>query len=725
MLIGVMGAVSSAGGVGAAELTPVVLQLKWRHQFQFAGYYAAIEQGYYREAGLDVSLREAMPGHDPVNAVLSGEAEFGVGTSELILLRAEGKPVVVLANIFQHSPLVLLVRDDGSAPDLQSLHDQPLMIEPQSAELFAYFRNEGIDPSKLNIVHHSFSVEDLIARRVAGMSGYSTDEPFSLRERGVYYQQFTPRAGGIDFYGDNLFTTEKQIAHHPQRVRAFREASLRGWDYALAHPKEMVDLIQRKYRGDKSREHLEFEAERTEQLMHPGLIEVGHMNPGRWRHMAETYAEFGMIPRDFDVATMLYSVAPGPDLRPWYWALGVAGGLLLGLVGWFLPMMRLNRRLRHSEKQYRELAENAPFPVVITVAETSEILFVNEGAADLFRQSRREMIGQCAADHYRSPVARMQILRQLNATGRVHNEEVEFNRADGTGVWTLFSAGWTDFGGHHAIIVSLSDITSRRAMEAELRAAKETAEQANATRSRYLAVMSHEIRTPLNGILGLTQLMIEDAANLDDDQRESLGMIKTATDSQLHLVNELLEWSQLEAQAVHMDLTPMVLREFLGSLTGLFRPVAESKGVELELSFAADTPELVYADGQRLRQILSNLISNAVKFTARGTVSLEVDPVEATPTEAPADARKRRLAFTVRDTGPGIDATTQAKLFAPFVQADASVARRFGGSGLGLSISAELARLMNGGITLESEVGRGSVFRLEIEVGLAADDGQA
>lgn len=721
-LIGV--AVVSAGWLGAAELTPVVLQLKWRHQFQFAGYYAALDQGYYREAGLEVELREARPGEDPVEVVLSGRAEFGVGTSELLLLRARGERVVVLANIFQHSPLVLLARDDGSAPDLQSLHDQPLMIEPQSAEIFAYFRNEGIDPAKLHVVHHTLSPEDLIQGKVAAMTGYLSDEPFVLQERGFAFLQFTPRAGGIDFYGDNLFTTEAQIAARPELVRAFRAASLRGWEYALAHPDEIIDLIVRRYRGDKSRAHLAFEAERTAQLMHPGLIEVGHMNPGRWQHMADTYAEFGMLPADLDVGAMLFDVDPAPDLRPWYWALGGAAALLVGLVGWFLPLARLNRRLRRSEKQYRELAENAPFPVVISVADTGEILFANEGAADLFRRTREQLVGRSAGECYRSPVARMEIIRQLHATGRVQNAEVEFSRHDGTSVWVLLSAGWTEFGGHQAIVVSLSDITARRAMEAELRAARDAAESANATRSRYLAVMSHEIRTPLNGILGLTRLMLDESPNLDEDARESLSMVHTASESQLRLVNELIEWSQLEARAVRMELMPIVLREFLVPLAGLFRPVAEAKDVVLELTMADDLPELVLTDSQRLRQVLSNLLANAVKFTEVGAVRFHVEPV-ARAEGAESVAGRVRLAFVVRDTGPGIDAATQRKLFAPFVQADASVARRYGGSGLGLSISAELARLMGGGITLESEVGVGSTFRLEIEAGLAGGANEA
>ena len=186
--------------------------LKWRHQFQFAGYYAAIEQGYYRDAGLAVTLREASTAHDPTEEVIEGRAEFGVGNSDLLLFRQKGYPVVVLADIFQHSPLVLVARTASGATDLQALHDKRLMMVPsESAELFAYFKYEGVDPSKLHVQPQTFNIEDFISGKVDAMSAYSTDEPFLLRQRGVPFYSFVPRAGGIDFYGDCLFTTETQI----------------------------------------------------------------------------------------------------------------------------------------------------------------------------------------------------------------------------------------------------------------------------------------------------------------------------------------------------------------------------------------------------------------------------------------------------------------------------------------------------------------------------------
>lgn len=688
-------------------LEGVTLQLKWRHQFQFAGYYAAIAQGYYREAGLDVRLVEAEPGKDPVEVVLRGEAEFGVGTSELVLLRAKGEPVVVLAAIFQHSPLVLIAKGAGADTDLQGLHDRPMMIEPQSAELFAYFKNEGIDPNRLKVVPHTFSVDDLLEGKVGAMTGYSTDEPFLLQQAGLVYSVFSPRAGGIDFYGDNLFTTEELVRRRPAMVKAFREASLRGWDYALAHPEEIIALIMDEYRSVKTLKHLRFEAERTAQLMHPGLIQVGHMNPGRWRHMADTYAEFGMLESGFPVGSLLYDPDPKMDPRVWYWALGVSAAVAVAALGWVAPLVRLNRRLRRGEREYRQLAENAPFPVMISDKASGRLMFVNRLAADLLGGKPEEFFSRRAVEIYAEPVDRAEMLCDLEEGRKAAPREVKLRARDGRELWTLFSAAQVIFDGREGIVVAFHDITARRAMQEELRDAKEAAESANTMRSRYLAVMSHEIRTPMSGIHGLTDMMLSEKEGLTAEQRENLVMMREAAQSLMCLVSEMLDWSQLEAGAMLLDEAPVMPADFLRQVTGLFRPATEARGVEMKVEVATGVPALVFTDPLRLRQILSNLLSNAVKFTKRGTVRVGLSGVRI-------DEGRWRLRFAVSDTGPGIAPEVQAKLFAPYVQADAAVAREFGGSGLGLSISRSLARLMGGDITLQSSPGRGSTFILEI-----------
>jgi len=224
-------------------LEKVSLQLKWTHEFQFAGYYAAKEKGFYKQAGLDVDIREATPALDVNNEVLLGRANYGVGTSSLILERKAGKPLVILAVIFQHSPQIILVRNGSTAQSVHDLKAKRLMLEPQSEELIAYLKAEGISLNSITLQNHSFDVQDLIDGLTDAMSAYSFSEPYYLDQAKFDYQAFTPRSDGIDFYGDNLFTSEAEINQHPERVKAFRDASLRGWDYAITHQDEIIDLI--------------------------------------------------------------------------------------------------------------------------------------------------------------------------------------------------------------------------------------------------------------------------------------------------------------------------------------------------------------------------------------------------------------------------------------------------------------------------------------------------
>lgn len=242
-----LGMAALAASPGSAAGTPVTLQLKWYHNFQFAGYYAAEAQGYYRAAGLDVRIKEGAPAIQSVEEVLSGRAQFGVTDASLLLARANGKPVVALGAVFQHSPEVLLVRLHKLGPDLDGLAGKRVMVGDADADVLAFLRKKELPPQRLVIVPHSFKVQDLIEGRVDAMSAYSIDQPYFLDRVGFPYQMFSPRSAGIDFYGDTLFTDDKELRAHPETVKAFRAASMHGWQYAMAHQEELVDLILDRY----------------------------------------------------------------------------------------------------------------------------------------------------------------------------------------------------------------------------------------------------------------------------------------------------------------------------------------------------------------------------------------------------------------------------------------------------------------------------------------------
>src|ERR1700737_663594 len=231
----------------AAGLDSASLQLKWKHQFQFAGYYAALEQGFYRDAGLDVSIREGGPEMDVAEMVATGKADFGVCSASVLRDWAKGRRLVVLAAIFQRSAAVILVARRADIRSVSDLRGRTLMDTPGSDEIAAMLKHEGVDYAALPRTDHRGDPRDLLAGRADAMVAYSTNEPFVLEQLGAAYRPFSPGAYGVDFYGDNLCASEAEVKAHPERVAAFRAASLKGWAYALAHKEAPVDLLLKTY----------------------------------------------------------------------------------------------------------------------------------------------------------------------------------------------------------------------------------------------------------------------------------------------------------------------------------------------------------------------------------------------------------------------------------------------------------------------------------------------
>jgi len=393
-----------------------------------------------------------------------------------------------------------------------------------------------------------------------------------------------------------------------------------------------------------------------------------------------------------------------------------ANGKLAGFRGYLRNITERKRAeevLRQSEEKYRSLVSNIP-DVVWTLDANLQFAFISPNIERTSGFSLEE-IGQHGANlfldciHPEDVGMVREALQALMTRGEPYDVECRARRKDGEWIWVHDRAVATyEKGGVRYADGLLSDITERKRAERDSQEAKKAAEAANRAKSEFLANISHEIRTPMNGILGMTELALD--TDLTPEQREYLGMVKASANSLLTVIDDILDFSKIEAGKLDVESIDFGLRHELDQTVKTLAVRAGQKGLELRWDVRPEVPEALLGDPGRLRQILVNLVGNAIKFTPRGSVTVDVE----LESEVSDDIRLR---FSVADTGIGIAPERREAIFHPFAQADNSTTRRFGGTGLGLTIAQKLAELMGGRIEVESEPGRGSTFRCTLSFG--------
>ena len=478
-----------------APLETIDLQLRWLPQFQFAGYYAAVENGYYREEGLDVRIHPGAPDRQPVAEVLTGRAQYAEGNSEVLLARLQGQPLVALAAIFQHSPSVLLALRQSGIASAHDLVGKKVMFmgSKNDPDFLTMLLNEGISPDQLTVLPSSFNFEDLVTGKVDAFNSYLTNEPFLLKQRNIEYTVINPRNYRVDFYSDILFTTEAEVREHPRRVEAMRRATLKGWRYAMDHPDEVISLLIDKYQVKKSRQHLKFEAETMHGLILPDLIEIGHMNPERWRHMAETFARTGVSGDGASLDGFIYEDPRHKRLPGWVVPVMIAAALLLVLITLVAAyFVRINRRLaaaertlvadiaerqqmeaalRESDQRHRTLIEWSPEP--IGVHRGGKLVYANPATVRMLgAESVEDLIGKpildfVHPDFHQVVLERAKVAADTKLATPIIQEQ--FLKLDGSVIDVEVQSIAIDYDGEPAIQVAMRDVTERKAAADEIR----------------------------------------------------------------------------------------------------------------------------------------------------------------------------------------------------------------------------------------------------------------
>jgi len=463
ILLGFYTQVSAAG----PELTPVSLQLKWSHQFQFAGYYAAKKLGYYKEEGLDVELHDFFHTDTVVNKVVSGKADFGIGDSTILAEFVNGQPIVALSAIAQENPLALFVKKSSRITKPSGLIGKKVMFDKAGmggAAIQAMLSKQNIGPSKYTHIEHSYNYKGLIDGTVDAISGYLSDSTYFYKSHNLPINIIKPQSYGVDFYGDILFTSQKMLKQDPETVKKFRRASLKGWEYAVSHSDEVINLILSKYNKTLTKDELNFEAQEIIKLMGYPVIEIGHMHQQRWAHIADIFLKQGMIKQEVDFERFIYQ----PTEKSYLYLVGPLLFLITFLLLWVLrnyinhkglskKLTQLNLAFGTTRQGWFDI--NMKTGVISVSHEYAHMLGYEPEKFKPTIQSWQKSI------HPDDRERALNAFQTFKATSGVHETEYRRHNSNGSWLW-LHSVGqvfeWDKKGNPSRIIGVQTDITERK-----------------------------------------------------------------------------------------------------------------------------------------------------------------------------------------------------------------------------------------------------------------------
>lgn len=723
----------------------VSIQLKWRHQFQFAGYYAALHKGFYAEEGLDVTILEGGPDRPSIQTVLDQKADFGVSDSDVMLHRLQGARLVVCATIFQHSPYVILSRRDRNIRYLSDLVGAKMMLADDQGEtqFNAMLIREGIDPSELQVLEHSWDINDLIEGRTDAISAYAMVEPITMRKMGIEPSFLRAIDYGIDFYGDVLFTTEDYIQKHPDRADRFIRASLRGWTYAFDYPEEIVDIIL-ELPGVKesglTKEILLQQAKEMRSYVLPDIIDIGHMNPGRWQQIASIYAELKLAPRGVDIHKFIYSPTANSSLdKVILWRITGIGAIILA-VAWLVVLwnIQIHRQVwrrtseLRSEINHRITAENelrksqAHLQRILEstgegihgIDKNGNIIFENPAACKILGYAPNELIKKPLHEtiHHSHPDGTFYLKENSPITQTLNDGEVRFitneyffkKNGESFPVEYICSPLHNSASEINGAVICFRDVTIRKKLE--LQTLRSQRMESIGTLAGGIA---HDLNNVLTPILMSLELLQQNQSESSQDS-SLIKTLKTCAQRGSDLVRQVLTF----ARGTEGRRIPVNLSDICHDLQLII-----SETFPKRLRFQSDIPDNLWpllGDPTQIHQAIMNLCVNARDAMPNGgtlTISLQNKDFTTLPPDIdPSTPPGSYVVIEISDTGSGIPLPVQERIFDPFFTTKETGT----GTGLGLSTTLAIIKSHGGFIQVHSRPDQGATFRLYFPAHLEA-----
>jgi PAS domain S-box-containing protein len=446
------------------DLKKIKVQLSWNHQFSYAGFYAAKEQGYYKEVGLEIELIENNTIKGPDNlplksydVVLDGLADVGVDNPDIAVLRYLGKDPVILAPIFQHSPISFLTLKSSGIENVHQLHEKRIVMDTLAADMVSFMLEEGFSPRECKIKGYNDNIQNLIDGKVDAITVYSINEPFLFQEKGIPYNIISPLSSGIDFYGDLLFSTSKYVKTNPELIDKFLKATFKGWKYAMSHTDEMIDLVYLKYSQKYSKEHLKFQANQLQRFILSDVIELGYNNYIRWEKIIEVYKKTGIIGENFNTEGLFLRDYLEKEFEVnWTFIIIISLFVIISSII-ILIFLRLlfklrkevanqkitNQKLAESENENNLLTENIQDVVWILDPDNLKITFISPSVYSLTGFTPEEIIDKPIELSFTNDgvntiksIIRSKMINYNQADNDYYIEMIEQPCKDGSAIWT-------------------------------------------------------------------------------------------------------------------------------------------------------------------------------------------------------------------------------------------------------------------------------------------------